>query len=71
MELMTKKVPNLVLKYSCSAMAKILHGGATRISRALKYLMISISWRLITCVKGFDTCFIGNDHANRCGLRPE
>ena len=64
----------LNLKYSCSATTEILHYDATRISRALKSLifkpnslMISISTWLITCVKGFDTCFIRNDHANRCG----
>ena len=74
MELMTKKVPNLVLKYSCSATPKILHCGATRISWALKFmifkpnsLMISIFVWLITCVKGCDMCFIRNDHANRRG----
>ena len=75
MELMTKKVPNLVLNYSCSATAKILHYGATRISQALKLLifkpnllMILMSGWLITCVKGFDTCFIRYYHANGCGL---
>ena len=78
MELMTKKAPNLVLKYSCSATAKILHGGAPRISRALKSPvfkqispMISIYGWLITCVDDFDTCSIRNNHANRCGLRRE
>ena len=35
MELMTKKAPNLILKHSCSATAKVLHCDATRISWAL------------------------------------
>ena len=75
---MIKKAPNLILKYSCSATTKFLHYGATRISRALKSLvfkqispMMSISGWLITCVDDFDTSFIINNHANRCGLRRE
>ena len=74
MELLTKKAPNLNLKYSCSAMTEILHSGATRISWALKSpifkpnsFIILISVWLIACVKGCDTCFIRNDHANRYG----
>ena len=78
MESMIKTAPKLNLKYSCSAMTKILHFGATRISRAPKspvFKQISPTilvfiW-LITCVKGFDTCFFSNDHANKCGLRHE
>ena len=68
----------MILNYSCSATTKSLHCGATRISRASKltsfkpnFLMISIFWWLITCVKDFDTCSSRNNHANRCCLERE
>ena len=78
MEIMTKIAPKLNLKYSCSATTKSLHCGPTRISQAPKspvFKQISptilvFRW-LITCLKGFDTCFFSNDHANRCVLQHE
>ena len=71
-------MPNLILNYSCSATAKSLHCGATRISQASKltifkpnFLMILIFRWLITCVKDFDMCSSRNNHANRCCLERE
>ena len=62
MELMTKKEPNLILKHSCSATAKILHCGATRISRALnlwvfrQILPLLRSWMTNHMCKQFCIC---------------